>query len=148
MAIVTSEATAHQGKKNRYGCHAGTKSCHCHASKEPKPYGVDPCNYEPLFHILETPCFATTKPNTSPSTDNVTASYDKIVKSIKYYLIGVRNKPNLVKSCEEWVLVMQLMSTIKLVTPELLAASGRNCYDIGHQKFGKYMVKLIDRLPI
>ena len=156
MAIVTSEAIAHSGGTNRYGCHAGTKPCHCHTPKEPKPPGIDLCDYTPLPTAPEEPSYypysnvipdiMESKPR--PSENKVTAFYNKITGSIAYGLNLIRKKPRLVKSCEEWVMVMKLMTTIAPMTPKLLATLEGKCYDAGHRRFGRYMRKRIEKLPI
>lgn len=152
--IVSFQVMAHSGGTNRYGCHAGSLPCHCHTPKEPKPHGIDPCSGEPLYTTPYRPpeseesCYPDQYPKCGHPKNKVTAFYDKISGSIAYSLKLIQKKPSVVQSCEEWVMVMKLMSTIRVVSPRRLASLEGKCYDTGYRRFSKYMVKLIDRLPI
>ena len=139
VVIFASQATAHSGGTDAYGCHAGSQPYHCHTPKIPYrvPDSVEPDEEE-----------WTPSPRHRPSKNKVTAFYDKITESIAYGLRLIRKKPHIVKSCEEWVMVMKLMITINPITPKGLARLESKCYDNGHRRFGRYMVKLIERLPI
>ena len=155
MFVTASQATAHSGGTNRYGCHAGTKPCHCHTPKEPIPLGIDPCDGTPVYTVPYYPDFTYSRKEPRPSKHEMTALYnkvnalyDRLTESIVYGLKLTRKKPHLFKTCEEWALVMKLMSTINILTPQRAASLERKCYDKGHRKFGRYMAKLIDRLPI
>lgn len=151
MVIVTSEATAHSGGTDAYGCHAGSQPYHCHTPKTPsyddysKPSSPRkryrskpqiPFRYDPI------------DPDSPAPKNKISAFYDKITGSIAYGLRLIYNKPQIVKSCNEWVMVMKLMTTIVPVTPKLLATLEGKCYDDGHRRFGKYMRKRIEKMPI
>ena len=151
MFIVTSQATAHSGGTDAYGCHAGSQPYHCHTPKTPSYDDYSEPSYprkryrpDPQVPFRQDPI----DPNSPTPKNKVTAFYDKITGSIAYGLNLIRKKPQLVKSCEEWVMVMKLMTTIVSMTPKLLATLERKCYETGHQRFGKHMRKRIERLPI
>ena len=139
VAIFASQASAHSGGTDAYGCHAGSLPYHCHTPKT--PYRV-PDSVEPDEEKW------TPNPRHQSPKSKFTAFYNKITGSIAYGLRLILKKPHLVKSCEEWVMVMKLMLTIRPITPKGLARLESKCYDNGHRRFGRYMRKLIERLPI
>ena len=151
VGIFASQAPAHSGGTDAYGCHAGSQPYHCHTPKTPSyddysepSYPRKRYPYKPQKPFRHDPI----DPSASDPKDKVSAFYDKITGSIAYGLRLIYNKPHLVKSCEEWVMVMKLMTTIVPVTPRLLATLEGKCYDTGHRRFGRYMRKRIERLPI
>ena len=153
--VFASETSAHSGGTNRYGCHDGARPCHCHTPKEPKPPGINPCDGTPVYTVPYYPDFTYSGKEPRPTKQGMTtlyskmnALYDRLTESIVYGLKPIHKKPHLFKSCEEWALVMKLMSTINILTPKRAASLERKCYDKGHRKFGRYMAKLIDRLPV
>ena len=143
LLVVTSQATAHSGGTNKYGCHAGSQPYHCHNSKTPsEPSYPDIEERKPSYPDYKTELRET------PPKSLVAEFYDKITGSIAYGLRLIRKKPSVVKSCEEWVMVMKLMASIALVTPKRLASLEGKCYEVGHRRFGNHMKRLIEKLPI
>ena len=146
MFVTASQATAHSGGTNRYGCHAGTKPCHCHTPKERIPLGIDPCSGRPFYTAPYRPPQPAKPhyPSKHRSAKNkVTGFCDKITGSISYGIRLIRKNPHIVRSCEEWTMIMKLMFITDIITHKRLASLERKCRNNGHRKFGRYMRKWI-----
>ena len=148
---VASQTKAHPGRTNSSGCHSGSQPYHCHNSKTPSyEYKDDEpdTSFKKSYRTEPRKPYRYNPIDPNPPKNKVTAFYDKITESIVYGLKLIHKKPYIVKSCEEWVMVMKLMTTIAPMTPKLLATLEGKCYDAGHRRFGRYMRKRIERLPI
>ena len=80
--------------------------------------------------------------------NKVNTLYDKLTESIVYGLKLISKKPYLVQSCGEWFVIMKMMTTINALPAEQVGSLEKKCRKIGYQKFGEYMVKLIDKLSV
>ena len=149
VILLTGQAFAHSARTNASGCHAGKLPYHCHNSKTPyRPSVPSEASYPDKEERKTSYPDYKTGEREPPPKSLVVELYDKITGSIAYSLRLIQKKPSVVQSCEEWVMVMKLMSTIRAVSPRRLASLEGKCYDTGYRRFSKYMVKLIDRLPI
>ena len=132
--ITVSQLLAHSGRTDKYGCHAGSKPYHCHNAK-PQSLASESLPPKPSNdHILEGP---------------ITDSYLEITKKIKRTLIAIKHNPQMVKSCDEWIIVSKLMIVAGWVEPDKITDTGTSCVQQkGLNEVGREMVGLISQLPL
>lgn len=145
--VLAEQASAHSGRTNSAGCHAGKLPYHCHSGgtyTDPEKARRLDGTYRPSKSSTSRKYFPQkssprSKGRVSPSRSKVTVFYDKIVARINNMTKVIRKKPYIVKSCDEWVMVARLMVAAWQVDADETKDIGIKCHQIGLRKFGEQM---------